>query len=213
MAHGSGALPFLPAPLPPTPARNPRSPPGHCSSSLTFLKSSCSAASSVMSSSWKSTGRCTISCTLRRLSGSSSEPGGRRAVRDGCPRAQPGPGWAPRTSDGVVEVVDDHGDVARLQQLQHAVAADVAGAARHQDLLCHGSLRGEKPQTLQLRGGHSPTLSRQHGHRWGPEGRAGQGRTLPVTPPGSRRQAQVLPVKPSRGPGCAHSPQGGSSHY
>lgn len=68
----------------------------------------------------------------------------------------PGRDGAAPTSDGVVEVVDDHGDVSSLQQLQHAVAADVAGAARHQDLLCHGSLRRKKPQTLQLWGGHSP---------------------------------------------------------
>lgn len=41
------------------------------------------------------------------------------------------------TADGVVEVVDDHGQIAGLQQLQHRVTADVASPACHQHLLCH----------------------------------------------------------------------------
>lgn len=39
---------------------------------------------------------------------------------------------------GVVEVVDDDDAEALLQQLQHRVAADVPGAARHEDGPEHG---------------------------------------------------------------------------
>jgi hypothetical protein len=39
---------------------------------------------------------------------------------------------------GVVEVVDDDDAEALLEQLQHGVAADVPGAARHQDGPQHG---------------------------------------------------------------------------
>ena len=39
---------------------------------------------------------------------------------------------------GVVEVVDDDDAEALLQQLQHRVAADVPGTARHQDGPEHG---------------------------------------------------------------------------
>ena len=50
-----------------------------------------------------------------------------------------------RTSDGIVKVVYDHGDIASLHQLQHTVTANVASSTGHQDLLCHGSLGEERP--------------------------------------------------------------------
>lgn len=40
---------------------------------------------------------------------------------------------------GVIEVVDDDGTEAAKQELEHGVAANVAGAARHQHVLRHAS--------------------------------------------------------------------------
>lgn len=56
------------------------------------------------------------------------------------------------TADGVVEVVDDHGQIAGLQQLQHGVTADVASPARHQHLLRHRTW----PRTQCQRGPRLP---------------------------------------------------------
>lgn len=86
-----------------------------------------------------------------------------------------------------MEVVYDHGDVASLHQLQHTVAADVASSTSHQDLLCHGSLRGERAVGEVVWDGHNSRDpgEEETGRTWTPSHQHGLG--TPCAWP-SRRQ-------------------------
>jgi len=96
---------------------------------------------------------------------------------------------ARRTSDGIVKVVYDHGDVASLHQLQHTVAADVASSTGHQDLLRHGSLGEERPFSAErcVRWARQPGLREGRGRQDLDTVTSALPQALPVLGPASAR--------------------------